>query len=117
MSMPSMAIEGRRPAWLALLSDYVELTKPRIAAMVLVTVAVAACVASWGPPNGWLLANTLLGTALVAASASGLNQWLERDTDARMPRTADRPLPAGRLSSPGSTKFRGDSSLVLAGRG
>jgi protoheme IX farnesyltransferase len=99
MSMTSMAIEGRRPAWLALLSDYVELTKPRIAAMVLVTVAVAACVASWGPPNGWLLANTLLGTALVAASASGLNQWLERDTDARMPRTADRPLPAGRLSS------------------
>ncbi len=99
MSMTSMAIEGRRPVWVALLSDYVELTKPRIAAMVLVTVAVAACVASWGPPNGWLLANTLLGTALVAASASGLNQWLERDTDARMPRTADRPLPAGRLTS------------------
>ena len=65
--------------------------------MVLVTVAVAACVASWGPPDVWLLVHTLVGTALVAASASALNQWLERDTDAAMPRTADRPLPAGRL--------------------
>jgi protoheme IX farnesyltransferase len=99
MSMTLLAIEGRRAAWLARLADYVELTKPRIASMVLVTVAVAACVANWGPPDAWLLANTLLGTALVAASASGLNQWLERETDARMPRTADRPLPAGRLSS------------------
>ncbi len=43
--------------------------------------------------------HTLVGTALVAASASALNQWLERDTDARMPRTADRPLPAGRLTA------------------
>jgi protoheme IX farnesyltransferase len=46
------------------------------------------------------LAHTLLGTALVACSASALNQWLERDTDAQMARTADRPLPAGRLSGP-----------------
>jgi heme o synthase len=100
MSMTSLAaIEGRRAAWVARLVDYVELTKPRIATLVLVTVGVAACVANWGPPEAWLLANTLLGTALVAASASALNQWLERDTDARMPRTADRPLPAGRLTN------------------
>ena len=46
--------------------------------MVLVTVAVAMFVASWGPPAAWLLLHTLLGTALVAASASALNQWLER---------------------------------------
>ena len=65
--------------------------------MVLVTVAVAALVANWGPPDGWLLVNTLLGTALVAASSSALNQWLEQDSDAQMPRTANRPLPAGRL--------------------
>lgn len=98
MSMISLSLEDRRGAWLARGADYVELTKPRIAAMVLVTVGVAAFVANWGPPNPWLLANTLLGTALVAASASALNQWLERDTDARMARTSDRPLPAGRLS-------------------
>jgi protoheme IX farnesyltransferase len=98
MSMISLSLEDRRATWLARGADYVELTKPKIAAMVLVTVGVAAFVANWGPPNPWLLLNTLLGTALVAASASALNQWLERDTDARMARTSDRPLPAGRLS-------------------
>jgi heme o synthase len=98
MSMSSLSIDTRRAAWISRVADYVELTKPRILAMVLVTVAVAAMVAGWGPTNAWLLFHTLAGTTLVAASASALNQWLERNTDARMPRTADRPLPAGRLS-------------------
>jgi protoheme IX farnesyltransferase len=97
MSMTSLAVESR-PGTLSRVADYVELTKPKIAMMVLVTVAVAAFVAGWGPPSGWLLLHTLVGTALVAASASAFNQWLERDTDALMARTADRPLPAGRLS-------------------
>ncbi|REK09381.1 MAG: protoheme IX farnesyltransferase [Planctomycetota bacterium] len=97
MSMPSLAIE--RPATVtSRVLDYVELTKPKISALVLVTVAVATFVAAWGPPDGWTLFHTLLGTALVAASASALNQWLERDTDARMQRTAARPLPAARLT-------------------
>jgi protoheme IX farnesyltransferase len=102
MNMTSLVLEESREAVSAAparLSDYVELTKPRIAALVLVTVTVAAFVAAWGPPNAWLLANTLLGTTLVAASASALNQWLERDVDLKMPRTANRPLPAGRLSN------------------
>lgn len=98
MSTTSLSV-APRAAWLVRSADYLELTKPRIGAMVLVTVAVAAFVANWGPPRTWLLLNTLLGTALVAASASALNQWLERDTDARMPRTANRPLPAERLSA------------------
>jgi heme o synthase len=98
MSTTSLVIDERRGILWARAADYFELTKPRIATMVLVTVAVAACVASWGAPDVWLLAHTLLGTALVAASASALNQWLERDSDARMERTADRPLPAGRLA-------------------
>jgi protoheme IX farnesyltransferase len=80
--------------------------------MVLVTVAVAACVADWGPPAPWLLVHTLLGTALVAASASALNQWLERDTDQQMQRTAARPLPAGRLSSFDVVTF-GATSIIL----
>jgi len=99
MSTTSISIAGHRAAWLVRAGDYLELTKPRIGAMVLVTVGVAAFVANWGPPSGWLLLHTLLGTALVAASASALNQWLEQDTDAEMPRTANRPLPAGRLSN------------------
>ena len=82
----------------AKLRDFVELTKPKISVLVLVTVAVAMFVGNWGPPPAWLLFNTLLGTALVAASASGLNQRIERRTDALMDRTAARPLPAGRIS-------------------
>ncbi len=83
---------------LARFADYIALTKPRISAMVLVTVWVAAFMAHWGPPPAWLLLHTLVGTALVAASASALNQRLERRTDSLMDRTADRPLPAGRLA-------------------
>jgi protoheme IX farnesyltransferase len=102
MSMTTLLLDETRPSEAALparLSDYIELTKPRIASLVLVTVTVAAVVAAWGTPDPWLLANTLLGTTLVAASASALNQWLERDIDLKMPRTSNRPLPAGRLSS------------------
>lgn len=90
---------SRRAVWGARFADYLELTKPRIAVLELITVAVAACVASRGwPTNPVVLLHALLGTALVAGSASALNQWLERDTDGRMPRTADRPLPSGRVT-------------------
>jgi protoheme IX farnesyltransferase len=105
-----------RPLW----SDYLELTKPRISALVLVTVAVSAFMAHWGPPNSWLLLHTLIGTALVAASASALNQRLERRTDALMDRTANRPMPAGRLSDSqvlwfgGLTIFGGLCYLAIA---
>jgi protoheme IX farnesyltransferase len=80
------------------LADYVELTKPKIAALALFTVAVGFVLGGGFRGNGWALAHTLLGAGLVAAGASALNQWLERRSDARMRRTADRPLPAGRLS-------------------
>jgi protoheme IX farnesyltransferase len=84
---------------------YVELTKPKISLMVLVTVAVAMLVGSWGSPSAWLVVNTVLGTALVAASASAVNQRLERDTDALMPRTAARPLPSGRVGNGEAVAF------------
>lgn len=90
---------GRSQGW-ALVRDYLELTKPRIAMLVLVTVVVGAFVGGWGPNvEPMRLLHALVGTALVAASASAFNQWLERRSDARMARTADRPLPAGRLGS------------------
>ena len=82
-----------------LLRDLVDLVKPRISAMVLVTVALAVFVASEASPNTLLLIHCLVGTTLVAASSGALNQLLERDTDARMERTADRPLPAGRMGN------------------
>ena len=77
--------------------DFVELTKPRIAVLVLFTVAAGVVLAGRGTPDLGLLVNTLCGTALVAAAASALNQLLERHSDALMRRTENRPLPAGRL--------------------
>lgn len=76
--------------------DYVELTKPRIAVLVLFTVAAGFCLAG-GSTDYLLLFHVVFGTACVAAGASVLNQLLERHTDALMRRTAHRPLPAGRL--------------------
>jgi protoheme IX farnesyltransferase len=75
----------------------VALTKPRITLMVLFTVAIGALLASPDVPDLTLLLNTVVGTALVAAGASALNQLLERNVDAQMRRTENRPLPAGRL--------------------
>ena len=91
-----IAVQGT--AW-SRAADYLELTKPKIAVLELVTVALAAFTARWQIPEFGLLVWLLAGTTLVAAGASALNQWLEVAGDARMERTADRPLPAGRLSS------------------
>jgi protoheme IX farnesyltransferase len=91
--------ETTRPRALSKVADYIELTKPRIAILELVCVAVAAFVVTWGAPDVYRLIAALVGTALVAAGASALNQWIERESDLKMPRTADRPLPSGRLSA------------------
>lgn len=112
MNVTTLALEETRATPTARIADYVELTKPRIAALVLVTVTVAAFVAAWGPPEAALLINTLVGTTLVAASASALNQWLERETDALMPRTSDRPLPAQRLTGRQVCAF-GSVTIIL----
>ena len=63
----------------------------------LVSALVGFYLASPGAVNGWLLFHTLMGTLLVASGTGTLNQYLERRTDAFMRRTANRPLPAGRL--------------------
>ena len=78
--------------------DYAELTKPRITLMVVLTALVGFLLATLGRLEWGLLVHTLFGTALLAGGASALNQYLERQVDARMRRTANRPLPAGRLA-------------------
>lgn len=85
-------------AWAARLGYYFELTKPRISLLVLVTVAVAGIVASWGQPDPISLFHAVFATALISTSALIWNQWIERDTDALMERTAGRPVPTGRVS-------------------
>jgi len=78
-------------------ADYVVLARPRIALMVLFTVAAGALFAAGRALDPFVLLHAVLGTALVASGASALNQLLERQTDALMNRTASRPLPSGRL--------------------
>jgi protoheme IX farnesyltransferase len=79
------------------LRDLMGLTKSGITAMVAVSAASGMLVASASPAPLALWVHTLLGTALVAAGASALNQVVERDYDALMRRTAGRPIPSGRL--------------------
>lgn len=99
MNLSSLALGQDRSRLLPHAVALLELTKPRIALLELLTVWVAACVACSGIPSNWMLiVNALIGTALVAASASTLNQWLERSADAQMERTANRPLPSGEVS-------------------
>ena len=78
--------------------DYLELTKPRVTSLVLITTLVGFYMGTETGIEGLLLFHAVLGTALVAGGASGLNQYLERHHDARMRRTRERPLPEGRLS-------------------
>ncbi len=82
----------------ARLSYYLELTKPRILIMILLT-AVIGIVVAGGATSLSVFFHTCLGTAMVAASASVLNQWIERDRDGVMMRTCKRPLPSGRVAS------------------
>ena len=87
-----------RPAGIgSIVRDYLQLSKSRIVMMVLITTAAGYLFAAhhidWA-----LLVNTLAGTALVAAGTNALNQYIEREYDARMRRTRLRPLPDGRIS-------------------
>ena len=86
-------------------ADFMELTKPRITMMVALTTAAGFLLAAPRPLDWDLLAHTLLGTALIASAASALNQVIERRTDARMRRTANRPIPAGRLGAEKAVAF------------
>lgn len=81
----------------ARLADFLELAKPRVTSLVLLTTLCGFYLGSRGAVEVLLLLNTLLGTALVAAGTSAFNQYLEREADGRMLRTRGRPLPAGRL--------------------
>jgi protoheme IX farnesyltransferase len=81
-------------SWLAV---YADLFKARLTFLVLLTTLVGFYLGSRGPVDYLLMLHTLLGTALIAAGASALNQLMEREYDAKMRRTQDRPLPSGRL--------------------
>ena len=93
----------------------IQLTKPRITVMVLVTAALGFFMGGMGIHSYALLATMLLGTALSASGASVLNQYLERDADSRMQRTCKRPLVTGAVSPEAALSF--GFILVLSGVG
>jgi protoheme IX farnesyltransferase len=100
----SAAISSQRPDR-SLLLDYWQLTRPRIVAMVLLAMVMAAWMTA-GPRPFWAdVLPALLGTALVVGGAIALNERLEWQGDAKMARTAGRPLPAGRLGRRQVTVF------------
>ena len=85
--------------------DYLELTKPSVVWLILMSTAVGFYVGAAEPVSYLLLLHTLLGTALLAGGTGALNQWLEREADGKMRRTERRPLPAGRLQPPPALVF------------
>jgi protoheme IX farnesyltransferase len=88
-----------RPAWRATLADYVTLTKPRIMSLLVLTAVCAMVAAAGGAPATMPLAALVIGGALACGGASALNHVLDRDIDRLMgPRTASRPVAAGRIS-------------------
>jgi protoheme IX farnesyltransferase len=78
-------------------SAYLELTKPRITFLIVLTSAAGFAMASAGAVNYPALLSAMLGIALLSSGIATINQYLERDLDALMRRTANRPLPTGRL--------------------
>src|SRR5262252_2190709 len=79
------------------LAAYVELTKPRITTLIVLTSAAGFCLGSVGQINYVALLHGMIGIGLLSSGIGTLNQYLERDLDGLMRRTADRPLPSGRL--------------------
>lgn len=109
---PAGLLSEAAPA--AAFGDYLELTKPRLSLLSVLTTLVGYLAALPGR-SPWTLLPLLLGTAFSAGGVAALNQWLESDTDARMARTRDRPIPSGRVST-GSAFVLG-WGLCLAGLG
>jgi heme o synthase len=96
-------------------ADLIALTKPRVVLMVLVTTVVGYYVGLPGAPDYVRLVHLLIGTMLAAGGTLALNQYWERDVDARMERTRVRPLPDGRLSPLEALVFAG--AVTLTGLG
>ena len=97
MRSGASAASAAVPTTLSSVGDYFELTKPSVVWLIVMSTAVGFYLGSSGSLSLLLLAHTLLATALLAGGTGALNQWAERDLDALMRRTEQRPLPAGRM--------------------
>ena len=97
-----------------LMSPYIELTKPRITVFILMSTAVGFLCGIRGASHWTLitLLHTIVGTALIASGTAALNQWYEREADAKMNRTKARPIPSGRVSVRQALCFGGFLSVA-----
>src|SRR5260370_41846372 len=102
--------------------DYIELTKPRITWLILMSTGIGYFFGLPRAANWWEfltrihllpLFHTIVGTALIASGTAALNQWVERVADRKMRRTAGRPLPSGRLPARRALAF--GTALSAAG--
>ena len=109
VSAEILSAASTEKSWPAVFAD---LVKARLTMLVLLTTYVGFYVGGRGAQNFVLMFHALLGTALVAAGAAALNQLLEREFDAKMRRTATRPLPSGRLQPATVAIFGGVCSVV-----
>jgi protoheme IX farnesyltransferase len=108
--LPAPAL-GIAPRARRILGDYLELTKPKVQSLLLLTTITTMYVA--GNPSPLLVALTCLGGYLSAGGAGAVNHWFDRDIDARMARTATRPIPAGRIA-PGAALVFGCALAALS---
>ncbi|MEN8242716.1 MAG: heme o synthase, partial [Chloroflexota bacterium] len=93
--------------------DFLALTKPIVVILLLFTTFGGMVIAGGAMPSASLLFWTLLGGGLAAGGSSAINQYIDRDLDGKMNRTAKRPIPAGRLTSAEGLAF-GSGALVIA---
>lgn len=98
-STPAIGAEVSR------VKDYIELTKPRITWLILMSTAIGYYFGHHGAWSLLAVLHTVVGTGLIASGTAALNQWYERDADRHMRRTQGRPLPAGRISARSALLF------------
>src|ERR1700682_5960968 len=95
---PNSAAEAVAPAGAkARVAAYIELTKPRITFLIVLTSAAGFCLGSRGAVNYLTFTHAMIRIALLSSGIATLNQFIERDLDGLMRRTENRPLPSGRL--------------------
>ncbi len=81
------------------MKHYIALTKPRITWLILMSTGMGYFFGLTGAVDLWALFHTIFGTGLIASGTAALNQWYEREADARMRRTDQRPLPSGQMDA------------------
>jgi len=95
-SQATIVQPAAQTGWRRLVADYVQLTKPKVQSLLLLTTVCTMEIA--GDPSIGLIALTVVGGYLSAGGAGAVNHWYDRDIDGQMARTADRPVPSGRVA-------------------